>query len=128
MPCVAQAVISLRPCVVIWLITWLTTVPLFHIHLPDISSSQPAHVGLAHTVFSPDLPSEFSGFSSAKSQNMFPQLSHWVFHFSEFGFVLSEESKDREKAKPLVLRVGRSLEDQPILPLADIESSGQHWQ
>jgi len=123
---VAQSVISLRPCVAVWLITWLTTVPLFHIHLPDISSSQAAHVGVAHTVFSPDLPGEFSRFSNAKPQDLSPHLSHWVFNSPELGFVLSEQSKDSQKGETLVLGVRGLLSDQPIPLIAAIESIGQH--
>jgi len=124
----AQSVISLRPCVAVWLITWLTTVPLFHIHLPDISSSQAAHFGVAHTVFSPDLPGEFTSFSHAKPQDPFTQLTHWIFNSPELGFVLSEDSEEREKGKPLVLGIRGSFLEQPFMPSSTLESPRQHWQ
>src|SRR5690242_15664131 len=44
----------------VWVITWVATVPLFHTHLPDVNDGRASHHGLAHTVFSPDLPGEFS--------------------------------------------------------------------
>src|SRR5262245_15401059 len=105
----------------LWSITWLTTVPLFHIHLPDISSSrQAAQIGVAHTVFSPDLPGEFSRVPNAKPDPL-SHLSHWVFNSPELGFVLSEGSKDREKGKPLALGIRGSLPDEPFMPSSAIE-------
>src|SRR5262249_33884144 len=89
----------------------------------DISSRQAAQIGVAHTVFSSDLPGEFSSFSNAKSEDPFPHLSHWVFNSPELGFVLSEGSKDREKGKPLALGVRGSLPGQPFMPSSAIESS-----
>ena len=106
----------------VWPITWLTAVPLFHIHLPDISNRQAAQIGVAHTVFSPDLPGEFSRFSNAKPEDPFPHLSHWVLNSPELDFVLSEDSKDREKGKPLALGVRGALSDQPFLPSSALES------
>ena len=106
----------------VWLITWLTTVPLFHIHLPDISNRQAAHFAVAHTVFSPDLPGEFTSFSHAKPQDPFTQLTHWIFNSPELGFVLSEGSEDREKGKYLLLGIRGSLPDQPLMPSSAIES------
>jgi len=47
--------------VLAWLIFWIITVPLFHIHIPD--TTDPWSVlqsSGAHTVFTPDLPGEFS--------------------------------------------------------------------
>ena len=38
-----------------WLVLWILTVPLFHIH--TVSETRQ---GLPHTVFSPDLPGEYS--------------------------------------------------------------------
>ena len=117
-----------RLWVSVWPITWLTAVPLFHIHLPDISNRQAAQVGVAHTVFSPDLPGEFSSFSNAKPEDPFPQLSHWVFNSQELGFVLSEGSKDREKGNPLALGVRGSLPGQPFMPSSAIESRRRQRQ
>jgi len=117
-----------RLWVSVWPITWVTTVPVYHIHFPDISNRQAAQIGVAHTVLSPDLPDEFSRFSDAKSEAPFPQLSHWAFNSLELGSVLSEGSKDREKGKPLVLGVRGSLPDQPSMPSSAIESLERHGQ
>lgn len=44
-----------------WLIFWILTVPLFHIHFPDTTDRWSVlHSSGAHTVFTPDLPGEFS--------------------------------------------------------------------
>ena len=111
-----------------WLITWVTTVPLFHIHLPDISDRQASQSGVAHTVFSPDLPGEFTRVSNATHQDQFAHLSNWVFTSPELGFILSEGSKDPKKGKLLVLGVRCSLPNQPFLPTEVIESSARCWQ
>jgi len=128
MPSGNPRIISSRLWISVWLITWVTTVPLFHIHLPDISDRQASQSGIAHTVFSPDLPGEFTRFSNANHQDLFAHLSNWVCNSPELGFVLSERSKDREKGKPLVLGLRCSLPDQPFLPTSAIESSARHWQ
>jgi len=128
MPSGNPRIILLRLWMSVWLITWVTTVPLFHIHLPDISDRQASQTGVAHTVFSPDLPGEFTRFSNAHHQDHFAHLANWVFNSPELGFVLSEGSKDPKKGKPLVLGVRCSLPDQPILPTPAIESSTRHWQ
>ena len=104
-----------------WPIVWLTAIPLFHIHLPDVSDTQAAQVGVAHTVFSPDLQGEYSRYP-------FPQLLHWVFNSPELGFVLSEDTEDREKGKPLPLGVRGSLPDLPFMRLLAIESHIQCTQ
>lgn len=109
-----------------WTIIWLTAIPLFHIHLPDISNTQAAQVGVAHTVFSPDLQGEYSRFSNAKPEHPFPQLLHWVFNSPELGFVLSEDTKDREKGKPLALGVRGSLHDLPFMRPLAIESRSRY--
>ena len=44
-----------------WLTFWIITVPLFHIHFPDTTDRWSVlHSSGAHTVFTPDLPGEFS--------------------------------------------------------------------
>ena len=48
-----------------WVITWVATVPLFHTHLPDVNDGRASHQGLAHTVFSPDLPVSFPAIRAA---------------------------------------------------------------
>src|SRR5262245_55499860 len=44
-----------------WLVLWITTVPLFHLHIPDTTDRwSMLQSGGAHTVLTPDLPGEFS--------------------------------------------------------------------
>ena len=128
MPSGNSRLISSRLWISVWLITWVTTVPLFHIHLPDISDRQASQSSVAHTVFSPDLPGEFAHFSNANYQDHFAHLAIRVLNSPELGFILSERSKDREKGKPLVLGVRCSIPDQPFLPTSAIESSARHWR
>jgi hypothetical protein len=90
MPLAIRAKHCLRLFTLVWVITWVTTVPLFHTHLPDVNDGLAGRHGLAHTVFSPDLPGEFSCTHSnvlhlsAKAQNT-----------PELGFVISTNSPDR---------------------------------
>ena len=58
MPFTIRAKACLHLLTLVWVIIWIATVPLFHTHLPD-ASDLTSPQGLAHTVFSPDLPGEF---------------------------------------------------------------------
>src|SRR5262247_3858327 len=99
-----QVNIQSRLLVLVWVIAWVITVPLFHIHLPDISDRLGSQRSVAHTVFSPDLPGEFSRFSN--NQDHFTHLSSKVLNSPELGFVLSSAySKDREVAQASALSV-----------------------
>src|SRR5262245_54309972 len=122
-----RMIISSRLLVLVWVITWVTTVPLFHTHLPDISDPQPSQGGVAHTVFSPDLPGEFSRFSTTNHHDHFAHLSSRVFNSPELGFVISSErSKDREVKQPSVLNILCDLPNRPFLPTAALESRAIH--
>jgi hypothetical protein len=90
MPSAIRAKSCLHLLTVGWVLIWVVTVPLFHTHLPDVNDLSSPH-GLAHTVFSPDLPGEFvahgNGFQlSTKSQNS-----------PELGFVLSTSQDTKKK-------------------------------
>ena len=63
MPAVIQIIPCSRLLILAWVIIWVTTIPLFHTHLPDINDGPTSRQGLAHTVFSPDLPGEFCAAS-----------------------------------------------------------------
>ena len=115
-----QVNIYSRLLVLVWVITWVTTVPLFHTHLPDISDRLATQGGVAHTVFSPDLPGEFSHFSS--TQDHFTHLSSKVLNSPELGFTLSSASKDREVAQPSALSVSFCLLNRPSWPTSVLES------
>src|SRR4030095_10375735 len=91
-----QTPLSARLVVLVWTIIWVATVPLFHTHLPDISDKTISQGGVAHTVFSPDLPGEFFRFSAA-AQGPFAHLSNRISNSPELGFVFfSGDPKDRE--------------------------------
>ena len=56
-----QTLLPLRLLILAWLITWITSVPFYHVHLPDTTDRWSVlHSGGAHTVLTPDLPGEFS--------------------------------------------------------------------
>jgi len=120
MPSWVHVISQFRLWVLVWVIAWTTTVPLFHIHLPDISESLVSQAGVAHTVFSPDLPGEFSCFSN--HQNHDTHLSKKVLNSPELGFTLSSTySKDREVAQPSALPVNYCLLTSPSWPTEALE-------
>jgi hypothetical protein len=52
---------SLRLFFLPWMVTWVLITPLFHIHSLDVQEDRVfSDIFLAHTVFSPDLPGEYS--------------------------------------------------------------------
>jgi hypothetical protein len=79
-----------------WASVWIAALPLFHTHVPDAFEKP---VGLPHTVFSSDLPGEFSAFNhrTAKDDS---ELSPLSFNSEELGFIASA-SLDDGKRKPL---------------------------
>lgn len=128
MPSGVQKIIPSRVLILAWVIMWVTTVPLFHTHLPDLSEG-PASLqnGLAHTVFSPDLPGEFFRVSHVTQQDHFAHVSNRVSNSPELGFVLSsEDSKSRKMEQPGVLSVMCCLPHRPFLPNSVIESRAMH--
>ena len=79
-----------RLVVFIWLIFWVMSVPLFHIHVPDaIKGPVSLHSRLPHTVFSPDLAGEFSQFFASREHRSGPlDFSKQSLNYSELGFVV----------------------------------------
>jgi hypothetical protein len=125
MPSAVPTITPSRLLILAWVILWITAVPLFHTHLPDISDG-PASLqgGLAHTVFSPDLPGEYSRFSHLTHQDHFAQVSIRVSNSPELDFVLSttEDSKSRKMGLPSALGVLCCLSNRPLLLISAIES------
>jgi hypothetical protein len=80
-----------------WASVWVAALPLFHTHLPGAFEKG---VGLPHTVFSSDLPGEFSVFSHHRTASDQAELSAPALHSPELGFVASA-SLDDGKRKPL---------------------------
>ena len=78
-----------------WVSVWVTALPLFHTHLPGVFEQS---IGVPHTVFSPDLPGEYSAFGHRTLADEF-QLSILASNSPELGFVASSET---DKKKPLI--------------------------
>ena len=101
-PFVHRMVLS-RLLILTWLISWVITIPLFHVHLPDVKDGPvffPS--GLAHTVFSPDLPGEFSHFSIARDHRSgLLDLSQRALNYPELGFSVLNNNpyEDRKPGK-----------------------------
>lgn len=92
----ASLVVLSRLLIIGWACVWVAALPLFHTHLPGAFEKP---VGLPHTVFSSDLPGEFSAFSHRTAWDE-AELSALAFHAQELGFVASA-SLDDGKRKPL---------------------------
>lgn len=92
----ASIVVLSKLVIIGWASVWVAALPLFHTHLPGpfgMSASQP------HTVFSVDLPGEFSAFNHRAAPDD-AELSAPAFHTQELGFVASTTIDDG-KRKPL---------------------------
>ena len=128
MPSGVRKIIPARLLILTWLIMWVTTAPLFHTHLPD-STEGPAslHGGLAHTVFSPDLPGEFSRSPHVTHQDQRAQVSTRASNSPELDFVLSsEDSKSRKMGQPSILTVTCCLPHRSFLSNSVLESCAIH--
>ena len=122
----SQPHLAARFFILAWTIIWVTTVPLFHTHLPDVSDRAISQTGVAHTVFSPDLPGEFFRFSPAH-QDPFAHLSNRASNSPELGFVLSSgDPKDREVGPPGLIGFLCRPPDRPCLRKSVIEWSVVH--
>ena len=81
-----------------WLIVWITTVPLFHVHLPDTTDRWSAlQSGGPHTVFTPALPGEFSH----PFHDHFGHLSQRAVNSPELSFTFFSYTDKDQKAKQL---------------------------
>src|SRR5262249_50853509 len=87
-----QTLLSLRLVLLAWLITWITSVPLYHVHIPDTTDRWSAlHSGGAHTVFTPDLPGEFSCPLKQSREANSAHLSQRIVNSAELGIALLDE-------------------------------------
>ena len=107
MPLAVQIIVPSFLLIVAWVIMWVTTVPLFHTHLPDTTGGPASRqAGLAHTVFSLDRPGEFPRCSHVTHQDHSAQVSRGVSNSPELGFVLSsKDSKSRKRGQSCALGV-----------------------
>jgi hypothetical protein len=87
-----QTLLPLRPLILAWLITWITSVPLYHVHIPDTTDRWSAlHSGGAHTVFSPGLAGEFSRPFQESQQAHSAHLSQRSVNSPELDIALLDE-------------------------------------
>lgn len=102
----------------VWVITWVATVPLFHTHLPDANDGSAPRQGLAHTVFSPDLPGEFS-----RTHSGVLHLSTKAQNSPELGFVISTDFPDTtlEELSTLYI-ISWYVSERPLLVDLVVES------
>ena len=85
--------------VVTWIVSWLLTIPLFHIHALDVQEIPlRSNSFLAHTVFSGDLPGEYATAVQQQrtSDNQRTVENHYP-RYSEIDFVAFEEEDDNTK-------------------------------
>ena len=113
-----------RLFIVTWLISWVLAVPLFHVHVPDVKDGSvfPSN-GVAHTVFSPDLPGEFSQFSIARDRREGLDLSQLALNYPELGFVALNNNlpQDRKPGKRNALDPAYRLPESPSICCTSIE-------
>lgn len=132
---VVQKITLSRLLILAWLMTWVTTAPLFDTHLPDLpdlpdtTDGQASLQGsLAHTVFSPDLPGEFSRSHNVTRHEHFFHVSNPGSNSPEVCIALldDDDSKKRKVGQPSVLGVLCHLPNRPLLPNSAIESRAIH--
>ena len=89
-----------RLLIQIWLIAWISTVPLFPIYLPDTTDRWSIlKSGGAHTIVAPDLPGEYAPPSHDSNRDSSAQLTSRAVNSPELGFILvGEQANDGEYA------------------------------
>ena len=108
-----------------WLMTWIITVPLFHVHLPDTTDRWSAlQSGGIHTVFTPALPGEYS--PPVYDHDHFGHLSQRAVNSPELGFTLLSDTDEGQRGKQLSLLV--VYDDNSSVPLSSwpFEFSGTY--
>jgi len=113
-----------------WLIVWIATVPLFHVHIPDITDQWSAlHSGGAHTVLTRDLPGEFSPPIHDNQPGHSGHLSQRGVNSPELGIGLFNEKSDDRKVKARNnLTVPYRFSDTPLVPSELFALAWSHWK
>ena len=95
-----RILLSWRLLILAWLIAWMTTIPLFHIHIPDTTDrwSVLQSAG-AHTVLTPDLPGEFSPPFHDNQAGHSGHLSQRSINSPELGIALIDEKSDDRRVE-----------------------------
>ena len=102
-----------------WVIPWLLSIPLYHIHALN-GQENPAHSSsfLPHTLFSGDLPGEYSIGEDGREKAAHDQQSVQVHfpRYSEINFDLEDDdgNKSGVQPSPIALLTRRHL-DLPLL-------------
>jgi hypothetical protein len=100
-----------------WVIAWTTTVPLFHIHIPDATDRwSTLHSGGAHTVFTPDLPGEFAHPFHDSQQGHSSHLSRRVVNSPECAIAVLDGPENRKTKAPHLLDAPFRFPDTPLEP------------
>src|SRR5262249_45475890 len=87
-----QTLLSLHLVLLAWLITWIISVPLYHVPIPDTTDRWSAlRSGGAHTVFTPDLLGEFFCPLEQSREAHSAHRSHRIVNSSELGIALLDE-------------------------------------
>ena len=93
-----RAIVRWRLLVLAWLIPWIITVPLFHLHLPDTTDRWSAlNSGGAHTVLTPDLPGEFARPCHNTHEGHSARLSPRLVNSPELGIAVFYEQSENRK-------------------------------
>jgi len=122
MPPIA-VVLRRRLLVVAWLIAWITTIPLFHTHVPDTTDRWSAlQSGGAHTVLTPDLPGEFA----PPFHDHFGHLSQRAVNSPELGFAVYNNKNEDQKAKQVYFLCAPGHAPNTLLSSWPFECSGTY--
>ena len=88
---------------ILWLLPWMLTAPLFHFHILDMQETRfLPQAFLVHTVFTPDLPGEYSRRPAIHEPEMPAHqctLARHYAQYSEVDFCLSGEDDNDLKRK-----------------------------
>lgn len=88
-----------RLLILAWLIIWVSTVPLFHLHIPDATDRWSAlQSGGVHTVLTRNLPGECSSPSQDRHRESPAQIRARAINSPELGFILIGEEANNGDA------------------------------
>ena len=116
-----HGIVSLgRFLILAWLIAWISTVPLFHIHLPDTTDRWSIlQSGGAHTVLTPDLPGEYASPPHDNHREPSAHLATRGVNSPELGLVLFGEKAKRLKGLAAVGSLSRFRAPPLIHPFSN---------
>lgn len=118
----------LHRLVFLWLITWIITVPLFHIHIPDSTDNWSSiQSGGAHTIFTPDLPGEFARRHYESLGGLSSHLSQRVVNSPEMGIALFDEKSEQGKPKNLQ-GIPYRFAEIPLFTSVAVTYSWKYWK